>query len=342
MIILRYHLFSSPKSKDIEYKEDEEKRRKKEKLKGAGLIAAGSIGAIGGIKASEKLNDNFIDKAIEHFSKNNTQDKKLVDKLIKRAKEQGTKITRDKNFKNSAYLGTNGGRLLNKLDKKFKKYTGKDNYFKEGIGKELGLGKESSKEIGKDIIVMGLGDGNPAILAHEMGHAAMLRKKRSKDIIGKAAHSKVGDIMSIPTYIVFNPNKKYRRVGEAGFLGAGIVHGIKSAKREEEGDIRKSKKERRKGLIRSAVLVSPMLIREASASRKGMKYLRESGASKDTLKQSRKILGNAFGTYASMALKPIALEAGGTTIGYGAHKLISKSKNKKKEDNNKDKEGENK
>lgn len=333
MIILR-NFSESENKKD---KEDEEKRRKKEKLKGAGLIAAGSIGTAGGIKASEKLNDIFLDKAIEHSSKNDTQDKKLVDKLIKRSKKQGTKIIKDKNFENSIYLGTNGGRLVDKLDKKFKY-----NSLKEELGKFVGLGKKSSKEIGKDTIVMGLGDGNPAILAHEMGHAAMLRKKRSKDIIGKAAHSKISDIISIPSNIVFNPNKKYRRVGEAGFLGAGIIHGIKSAKREEEGDKKKARKERRKGIIRSSILVSPMLIREAAASRKGMKYLKESGASKDTLRQSRKILGNAFGTYASIALKPIALEAGGTAVGYGAHKLISKFKNKKKENNNKDKKGENK
>lgn len=340
MIILRQYLFSSSESENKKGKEDEKKKSKKEKLKGVGLVAAGTLGAVGGIMASEELNENFIKKAIEHSSKNDAQDKKLVDKLIKRAKEQGTKITKDKNFENSAYLGTNGGRLLDKLDKKFKKYTGKDDYLKEELGKSIGLGKEARKEIGKDTIVMGLGDGNPAVLAHEMGHAAMLRKKRSKDIIGKAAHSKVGDIMSIPTNIISNPSEKVRHVGEAGFLGAGIIHGVKSAKREEEGDIKKAKKERRKGLIRSAVLVSPTLIREASASRKGMKYLRESGASKDTLRQSRKVLGNAFGTYASAALKPIALEAGGTAIGYGAHKLISKSK-KKKENDNKDKEDKN-
>ena len=60
------------------------------------------------------------------------------------------------------------------------------------------------------------------------------------------------------------------------------------------------------------------------------------------LKNSRRELRHAFGTYASKVGIPISLEVGGTAIGYGAHKLISKSKNKKKENNNKDREGENK
>lgn len=337
MIILRQNIFSKSKNKNSE--DDEKKNDKKRKLKGAGLVAAGAGVALAASGGTDKATEKFLDKATEHISTKGSQDKELIEKLTDRAKNQGIKIIRDENFDNSAYLGTNEGKFVDKLDKRFKKYTGKDDYFKENLGKSVGLGKEARKEVGKDTIVMGIGDKNPAVLAHEMGHAAMLGKKRSKDIIGKTAHSKLGEIVGIPDNIISNPDEKIRKVGEAGFLGAGIIHGVKSAKREEEGDLKKARIERRKGIIRSAIIVSPRLISEAAASRKGMKYLKESGASKDTLKQSRKVLGNAFGTYASQALKPVALEAGGTAIGYGAHKLISKSKKKKekkKDDNTKD------
>ena len=63
-----------------------------------------------------------------------------------------------------------------------------------------------------------------------------------------------------------------------------------------------------------------MLISEAAASRKGLKTLNKKlGASKELLKSARKDLGNAYGTYLSTSLKPVASEIGGhgLEVAYG-------------------------
>lgn len=311
MIILRQHLFSSSESENKKDKENEEKRRKK-KLKGAGLIAAGSIGTVGGIKGSKKLNKianiNLAKSKLKHYE-NMESDKKydsdeinVLKNLIKKSKNLGIKINP--------------------------------------------RGDDSNYEYETDTI--NLGSPISATLAHEMGHAAMHKKGRSKDILGRAAHSKAGRAWGIYFEDATNLNannkvdKVFQHASRGLFLGDGIRRGIKSSKQEESGNTKGAKRTRRNALLISGLSAAPTLIKEASASRKGIKYLKEAGASKEILKNSKKSLGHAFGTYASLAGIPIALEAGGTAIGYGAHKLISKSKNKKKENNNKDKGGENK
>ena len=294
MIILRHHLFSSSESENKKDKEDGEKRRKKEKLKGAGLIAAGSIGTIGGIKASHKLNRVINEK----LSKLELAD--MARGYLN--KEEYNKVLRNLRKKSS----------------------------------ELGIKLTITDTINHTF-------DNPSSLAHEMGHASMSKKGRSKDVIGKVAHSKFGDSLGSYFDNATNQNsnskesKILKHASRGLFLGDGIRRGIKSSKQEEHGDTKKAKRTRRNALLISGLSAAPTLIKEASASRKGIKYLKEAGASKRMLKNSRRELRHAFGTYASNIGIPISLEVGGTAIGYGAHKLISKSKNKKKVDENKDK-----
>lgn len=305
MIILRQHNFS--KSKNEKDEEEEEKNDKKRKLKGAVAVTAGALGTVGGIKGSKKLNNIAGDKALEaelkdirmKYDRNKKDHKNVVDNLEKIADKLGIKIMKDEN-EDDAY--------------NFK--TDTINYAFD----------------------------NPAVLAHEMGHAAMSKKGRSKDILGRAAHSKAGRAWGsyFDNATNINANDKEGKILKYGarglFLGDGIRRGIKSSKQEESGNTKGAKRTRRNAFLISGLSAAPTLIAEASASRKGMKYLKEAGASKEILRNSRRQLGHSFGTYASMAGIPLALEAGGTAIGYGAHKLISKSKKKKekeKDDNTK-------
>ena len=184
-----------------------------------------------------------------------------------------------------------------------------------------------------DTIRLGNDRRNPAMLAHEMGHAAMSQKGRSHDILGKAAHSTAGDVISIPYHASGTKmGKELGLASDALFLNNGIIHGSLAARKNEENDKKKSKRLIRQGLILSTVPSIPILTREISASRKGLKYLKEAGASKDTLKQSRKSLAHALGTYASVAVKPVLITAGGTAIGYGLEKRsISKKKKEQKQ-----------
>ena len=315
MIILRNKLFSSDS--------DEKKKRKKDEERSKKIAAAGAITVLGGGKVANYLHDKARDSAVRGMNRTTSDSQEINAKLKARARGMRIKLVDDPEFKNSAYLGTPLARKLRKIAKTPEQI--------EQLGRSNHLGKASAGDIGTDSIAMGLGNGDPATLAHEMGHASMSQSGRSHDIIGKAAHSSVGQLSGIPS------NLGRTNLGKAVYLGAGIRHGVKAAKKEEEGDKKGAKKELRKGLIRSSLLAAPELVAEAAATRKGMKYLREAGASKETMRNARKTLGGAWGTYASTAAKPVLLDVGGTAIGYGVHKLRSKSKKKNnKKDKNED------
>ena len=98
--------------------------------------------------------------------------------------------------------------------------------------------------------------------------------------------------------------------------------GIKRGARKQVG----------KSVIAPTLITAPLLVAEGAASRKGLKMLKEAGASKESMKKARKTLGHAFGTYVGAATKPMLTTAGGTGVGYGVGKLINK-KNKDRDDN---------
>ena len=350
MIIVRD---TSKKSKEEDNKDNKDKEKRESKL--SKIIndpviystAAGANLLYHGPKLSKMLIKDGGSKFLDDLDKGRGNDDKVTEKLKKKAKDVGIKLAYDEDFDNSAYLG--GAKITGKIFKKLNakpkvkeylnKTTGGDIY--DLIGDGLGMSRKNAEEYGNDTIVMGLGSNNSTVLAHEMGHAAMSKKGRSRDLIGKAAHTPVGLILNQPVKLTTNHDKKIRNTASAGFLGAGIIHGIKASKKEEAGDIKGANKEKRKGLIRSSIMVAPGLIQEAAASRKGLKYLKEAGASKETLKDSRKLLRHAYATYVGASIKPIALEGAGTGLGYAGHKLVTRLK-KKKEQPKKEQEDKNK
>ena len=112
----------------------------------------GALGTVGGIKGSEKLNRLAGDK---------TQKDDFEDKI--RA------VLNENEYKD----------VINNLRKKAKR-----------MGVEVKDENDSFYNFNTDTISVD-SDTSPSSLAHEMGHAAMSKKGRSKDIIGKAAHSKI-------------------------------------------------------------------------------------------------------------------------------------------------------
>lgn len=252
--------------------------------------------------------------------------KKLVDQVKKNG---GPKIIEDPNFQNSAYVGTGAGkRVRNAIAylKKKSRSSGNKNYKKaadrikdavEGI-----YGSKVVDNLGKDSIVMGK-HNDADVLAHEIGHSNYLRSGRSKSIIGKAAH-KGYQASSIATV---SP------IGHLGIAANGFHSGMKSAKLKAEG-----KKESTWNKVRAAAvpaaLAAPLLVAEGKASLNGLKNMKKLGASKELIKESRKRLGAAWGTYAGQAaVKSIALGEGSRLAGKGIGGLIYKSK---KDDNTKD------
>ena len=351
MIILRQHDYSSSdKKKNNNEKEDDNKDNKKEsKLKKVinDPAIGGALGGAALLYSGPKLANMINEKSGQEFLRSidkkrglplSDEDKEVTRKLLEKTKSLGIKVKHDDSFRNSAYVGASMSRHLKKYVDKLDESKKDDIY--NSLARAYGMDKKNAREIGNDTIIYGI--KGPAVLAHEMGHAAMSRKGRSKDLLGRAAHSTAGTLISLPSNLANNDNKKARLIGSAAFVGAGIRHGIKASKKEEAGDTKGAKREKLKGLIGSSLFVAPELIREAAASRKGLKYLKEAGASKETIKKSRKLLGQAFGTYAGKALKPVALDVAGTGLGYAGHKLVTRIKNKKESDKKNKKSEENK
>lgn len=303
MIILRQHNYSKSKKSD-EDKEEEKKRSKKEVASEVGYVVGGAAGVVGGFKLSRKLQTKAAENAFKEdltsmLRSENPETRgehnKVIRNLKKKARSMGIKI------KKHEY----------------------NNYY----------------DPNDDAIYVSGPVVAPHTLAHEMGHASMMKKGRSKDIVGKAVHSKVGSSLGVYRDLASSFTEDAGSKGEKAlihasrglFLGDGIRRGVKSSKKEEAGDKEGAKKVRRNAVVISALAASPTLVSEASATRKGLKYLKEAGASKGTMRNARRGLGHAFGTYVAGSGIPLALEVGGTAVGYGAHKLISKSKKKKKE-----------
>ena len=79
-------------------------------------------------------------------------------------------------------------------------------------------------------------------------------------------------------------------------------------------------------------MVAPLLVAEGAASVKGYKLLKKAGASKEALKVTRKSLGNAHGTYASLAAAPVAVGEASRLVGKAVgKKKYGKNKKDKKE-----------
>ena len=146
----------------------------------------------GSDKLVEKGNQHFASKFLDSTTEGIKDNARIKRKLLKQAKSQGIKVVESPGFSNSAYVGTDAGRLLRKGLASGMKWGRKSG--NREIAESLKSVSETLNDqlggvsgFGKDQIVMGLGSDNAAVLAHELGHAQHY-EGRSKDILGKAAH----------------------------------------------------------------------------------------------------------------------------------------------------------
>lgn len=303
------------------------------------LIKAGVAGAAGVTTMArstpfiKKSSANHYMKILDSKTEKIKDNKELLKKLKGEARSQGIKVLENvEGFPNSAYLGGYEGRKIrNKIAKLYKKGRRTNNLelIKEAdeLKKSLSSSgpKEVAKYIGKDAIALGLGSNNSSILAHELGHAQHYNK-RSGSLVGKISHKLYGP----SNYIVnlANSNNKVERIGVNGiFAGEGFRRGKNSVSTDENGNIKINKKKALKSALIGASVSVPVLISEAAASRKGLKTLKKLGASKELLKSARRDLGNAYGTYLGVSLKPVASEIGGHGLGV-AYGIAREKKNK--------------
>ena len=301
MIILRQYTFSKKENKDSE-KDKKSSNRKSLEL-GAGLGVG--IGVSGINRIGKKIGQEILVKKGDEIKLPEEENSKLKSALKKQAKDQGTKIVEFPDLDNSS--ATEGG-IAGRFFRKLLNTKSKDQY------------DPIMEHIGTDTIILGKGRNSDAdTLAHELGHTQFAHRKRSKNFIAKAAHELSG-LSKLGTSDKAN----------VLYAASGFKNGLKSAKAKAEG-----KKEKAWDKIKSvavpALVSAPLLITEASASGKGLKMLKKAGASKEFMKQAKKALGAAYGTYALRAGGSIASGYAGRLLG----KAVGKKKYKNKEEKNK-------
>ena len=308
MIILRQYTFSKKENKDSE--KDEKSSKRKALELGAGLGVGIGVSGINNI--GRGIGQGALMKKADEIRLSEEENSKLKSALKKQAKDQGTKIVEFPDLDNS--MATEGGIIARSLHKLLNKYP----KLKEDLKKSDPI----TEHIGTDTIILGKGKKSDAdVLAHELGHTQFIHRKRSKNFIAKAAHE-ISGLSKLGT-----SNK-----ANVLYAASGFKNGLKSAKAKAEG-----KKEKTWDKIKSvavpALVSAPLLITEASATGKGLKMLKNAGASKESMKQAKKALGAALGVYALQAGGSIASGYAGRLIGKAVGK--KKYKNKNKEEKNK-------
>jgi hypothetical protein len=141
-------------------------------------------------------------------------------------------------------------------------------------------GKTGFKYEGKDAILLGGFDkksilGSAPTLAHELGHAQYGKSGRSKNIIAKTAHKLYGVDPLV-----------HSKIGNATMFANGLHSGIKSEKLRSEGK-KESTWNKIKSVAIPAALVAPVLVAEGAASLKGLKMMKNVGASKELMRQEK-------------------------------------------------------
>lgn len=146
-------------------------------------------------------------------------------------------------------------------------------------------------------------------LAHEIGHS-----QHSHGRAGKfwGANRRL-DQMTRNT-----ATQKY--AGGVGLL-TGFASGYNQTKNDDDSKVKKL------AAYTPTMINAPMILEEADASRRGLKLMRNAGASKAQLMAGRKSLGLALGTY---MIRPAA-QIGMTAVGRVAGKTVGKMAKKKEE-----------
>lgn len=136
--------------------------------------------------------------------------------------------------------------------------------------------------IGRKAIIVGKDvpeTSKAATLAHELGHLHYQTKLKAGKI-GKAAHKAYG-----ASRIAISLTPVY-----------GYASGVKNARKEDRGE-KLTTWDKTKSIAVPLALSAPILVAEGAASARGIKILKEAGASKKYLKASKKSLAKAHGTY---------------------------------------------
>lgn len=203
--------------------------------------------------------------------------------------------------------GTEGYDSMKRL---FKESKGKSN---KGIAVKIGeKGVFAHYGAGEDILHL-----SPKVkastIAHELGHAQHWNGRSKNPITNLNAR--------VDAYT--RDSKLIKNSGGLG-LATGFASGFKEGKT--------GKKDKKGAIISYAIptaLNTPMLLEEADASRRGIKMLKASGMKGKNLKDAKKSMAYALGTYAIRPAAQIAMTGVGRVAGKVAGRL-SKKKNKEK------------
>lgn len=158
----------------------------------------------------------------------------------------------------------------------------------------------------------------PSMVAHELGHVEIDK-------------GKVGKFLKI---LQSNPDLLYNqdtRLAKIGHTGLGFAAGYNNEKRKSEG-----KKESK--LLKYGSRLAPLALGaaglgvEAAASIRGHKLLKNSDASKDLLKSSKKTLLSAWLNHSQPVINNTILNEVGYQLGKLAHKLKKRKENKDEEE----------
>lgn len=196
----------------------------------------------------------------------------------------------------------------------------KDKNVKIDKSKELYPGTAYMKhhpQTGEIIDTINIGDyaNGPDAIAHELGHRHYkLNPKSGK--IGKYAH-KVGE-----------------RIGDLDMLstvGLGIASGINKAKKEILEGKKETTAEKVVPHIVTGSFLLPTLIAEGAASKRGLKILKQSGASKEIINKAKRDLFRNWGSYAAGIPGNMAVQELTKSIAYKIKKEDLKRDLKKKE-----------
>ena len=142
-------------------------------------------------------------------------------------------------------------------------------------------------------------------LAHELGHAERAaRGSLFNDLQRKLRGSKL-----------------QKNIGAIG-LASGFASGYNQTKNDDNSTIKKVG-----AYVPVVAINAPVLIEEADASRRGLRLMKNAGASKTQLGRSRKSLAYALGSYAIRPAAQIAMTGVGRVAGKVAGRLSKKNNN---------------